>query len=443
MSRQRRNIEHFLRALDYVADPRVGIVKRIEEKLRLPGTPEFYHVYAEACRTERFGWADNFRYTGGAAVDFDRAVAKAVGEAIERYCSAFFDLDELPLHSFEEAPFKCTEPESYALYSPEQYAQPDFYYVPFTRSTPIRWTRCFDPLSGEEVYAPAAMVYIPYYFYENSPEQPVVQPISTGLSCHMGFHEAACSGICEIIERDAFTITWQAGLNPPHIIPESLSDQNYDIFQRFERTGGRATVFNITMDHGVSTILSALLSPSEAMPALAVAAAADPDPEQAVRSSLEELAHTRRYCQLLRDVMPLHDPGPNYEKVTSQASHLGFWTLHSRRELCEFLFTSKQRVEFDELQNLSRGDAEADMETLCRKIGEIGHRVLLTELTTPDVKELGFAVTRAIVPGFHPLFMGYKHRALGGTRLWEIPQKMGYKGIDRETGDNPLPHPFP
>jgi len=64
-------------------------------------------------------------------------------------------------------------------------------------------------------------------------------------------------------------------------------------------------------------------------------------------------------------------------------------------------------------------------------------------MTTLDVEDLGLKVVRAIIPGFHPLFMGHALRALGGTRLWEVPQKMGWGGISRETGDNPLAHPYP
>jgi len=67
---------------------------------------------------------------------------------------------------------------------------------------------------------------------------------------------------------------------------------------------------------------------------------------------------------------------------------------------------------------------------------------LLADVTTEDMRDLGLLVVRAVIPGFHPLFMGHQFRALGGTRLWEIPQKFGYPGISREHGDNPLPHPF-
>ncbi len=67
----------------------------------------------------------------------------------------------------------------------------------------------------------------------------------------------------------------------------------------------------------------------------------------------------------------------------------------------------------------------------------------LVDLTTEDVRPLGLRVTRAVVPGFHPLVLGHRRRALGGRRLWEVPGKLGYPGRSPEQGDNPLPHPYP
>ncbi len=67
----------------------------------------------------------------------------------------------------------------------------------------------------------------------------------------------------------------------------------------------------------------------------------------------------------------------------------------------------------------------------------------MCDVTTEDVRALGLTVVRALVPGYHPLFMGYHLRALGGERLWTIPQRLGYRGITRADGDYPYPHPFP
>ena len=80
---------------------------------------------------------------------------------------------------------------------------------------------------------------------------------------------------------------------------------------------------------------------------------------------------------------------------------------------------------------------------IAKAVEKTGDRVLIVDVTTPDVRELGFVVVRAIVPGYHPLALGFQCRARGGRRLYEVPQKLGHKGITRESGENPFPHPYP
>jgi ribosomal protein S12 methylthiotransferase accessory factor len=288
------------------------------------------------------------------------------------------------------------------------------------------------------------MVYMPYYYHLAAGDTPIVQPISTGMACHCSPAEAAVSGICEVIERDALMISWQAMLAPPQIAVESLSEKNYDLVSRFEQRGSRVTLLDITVDVGVPTILSALKSGDTSLPALVFAASSSPDPEEAARKSLEELAHTRRYCHAIKSWLPRIEPNPpSHDNVVDQVTHLNFWTDHANAHLADFLFASHERIDFATIESLATGDPGHDVEVLSRRVRAVGHRVLLVDLTTPDVRGLGLTVVRALIPGFQPLFMSYQNRSLGGSRIWEVPEKLGYPGVDRATGDNPSPHMYP
>ena len=426
-----------------LVDERVGIVQQVFEVPREAGAPDFFHFASRACNTRAFTRQENFSTAGGASTDRETALAKAVGEAVERYCAAIYEVEELPLASAADAPFPCVPPEAFALYGAEQLARPGFPWAPFEPDTPVRWTPARDPLTGETRWVPAAMVYIPYLFYQGTGDAPVVQPISTGLACHVSPAAAAVSGLCEVVERDAFTIMWQARLGMPQIRVETLSDRNYDLVARFERTGATITLLWLTLDAGIPTVLAVLRSPSPVAPALAFAAATALDPEEAVRKSLEELAHTRRYSQQITTSLPRLVPEPGHANVVDQMGHLNFWCDHANAPLADFVFASSQRLEFDELPRPATGSPAGDLEVLCRRLEGVGHRVLIADVTTPDVRDLGLAVVRAVVPGFHPLFMGFGIRALGGRRLWEVPQKLGHRGITRAEGDNPYPHPYP
>jgi ribosomal protein S12 methylthiotransferase accessory factor len=428
---------------EYLVDDHVGIVRAVEEVPREAGAPEFFHYVARACDTQAFTALTNFANSGGAALMCEHAAAKAIGEAVERYCSAIFEVDDLPLAPADDAPFACVDPSDFALYAPDQYDDPDFPWVRFEPSTTIRWAPATDLSTGVTCYVPAAMVYVPYTYYLASGDRPIVQPISTGLACHGSLGEAARSAICEVVERDAFTIAWQARISARQVLVETLSDANYDAVDRFERTGSTVTLLDITNDFGIPTILAVLRSEAPSAPALVFAAATEADPELAVRKSLEELAHTRRYSQQIKDSFPPLAPVPDHANVVDQVRHLHFWADHTNAALASFVFASPERVPFDEIVSLATGDPGSDVEALVQLIGRAGHRVLLADVTTPDVRDLGLVVVRAVVPGSHPLFMGHAMRARGGRRLWEVPQRLGHPGISRETGDNPTPHPYP
>ena len=134
---------------------------------------------------------------------------------------------------------------------------------------------------------------------------------------------------------------------------------------------------------------------------------------------------------------------PGHLNVVEQKDHLHFYCDHKRMDYVDFLFASSVRQDFDEIENPATGDDRQDLKSLLERIEGVGGRGLVVDLTTPDVAALGLSVVRALIPGFHPLFMGYGLRALGGHRLWQVPQRLGYAGIEPAGGDNPLPHPYP
>lgn len=438
------DFDNLAAVLPSIVDEAVGLIDILEEVRREPGGPNFFHYRAQASNTSAFSRETNFKHSGGASAIRESAMAKAIGEALERYCPALFDFEELLLCSWREAPSSAVEPEEWALYAPDQYAEPGFPWQIFDRDTPVRWTDAVDLSSGRKMLVPAARVYMPYNYYLGTGDTPIDQPISTGLACHRSFERAALVGLYEVIERDAVMLSWQARLSPPHIRIESLPDDIYGLVQRFERTGLRIDMLSITTDNGVPTILSTARGQNDLQPALVVAASASLDPGEAARKSLEELAHTRRYCQWVKtNLAPLAADPPDYEIVTDQLTHLAFFVDQSHAPLADFLFEGDRRTDFDEIPDCSAGDAAADLDRVVALIGATGDRCLVADLTTPDVASLGLAVVRAMVPGYQPLHMGFRLRARGGKRLYCVPQRMGYAGLAQGQSDNPVPHPYP
>ncbi|OYY69356.1 YcaO-like family protein [Sphingomonas sp. 28-63-12] len=427
--------------LGVLCDPRMGIVNDVAEIPIEPGSPRFFHFAARACNTQAFVAQRNFYQTGGAAVTREIALAKAVGEAVERYCGAIYDRETLPLASAAAASFACVDPGQFALYSAAQYAEPGFPWVPFTRETMIRWTPATDLLSGDIVHVPAAFVWIPYSFVRGSSDAPIGQPISTGLACHGSRPRAILGGLYEVVERDCFTIAWQAGIAPPRIRAETIPDAAYDMVRRFEETGDRVILLDITTDNGIPCILSVLLSDAPERPARVFAASADLDPARALAKAVEELAHTRRYAQQIRRHLPPVSDQNDWEDIVTQMDHLNFAADPANSAVIDSLLGSNERRSFADYASLAT-NPDDDVITAASRIEDTGHRAYAADLTSADMAMLGLHVWRVIVPGYHPLFMGYRIRALGGTRLFTVPQRLGHPGV-APGQDRGVPHPYP
>ncbi len=432
-------------AMDQLIDPHVGIVRRVRQIRRAPGAPNFFHFAAEPCNTAAFTRQRASAITGAAAADRARAVFKAVGEAVERYCSAIYDVDELPLSTAATAAFPCVEPSEFALFSAAQYDSPGFPWVPFTRETPLRWTPATDVRSDEIWNLPAALVFMPYPYHQGTGDSPIVQPTSAGVAWHSSPEGAALAGAYEVVERDALAIAWQARLSPPQIRLETLDDECYDLAQRFEEARSSLYLLDLTMGHGIPTVIAAVRNRQPERPALVLAAAASLDPGEAARDALEKLAHQ---CHRVQQLWSRSPPAPavsgdEFDDVVDQHDHLRLHSDHANAHLAEFLFSSSRRVELEGVRDLPTGDHGSDLRLVADKVGAVGHRLLVADLTSADVRELGLSVARVVIPGFHPLFSGHRIRALGGRRLWEVPQRLGYQALDPTQGDNPAPHPSP
>ncbi len=430
---------------DDLVDPVTGVVREVAEFRIDDDDPPFVHVLSYACSTGPMGYLPNFGNNGGVGADVYTAVGKALGEAVERYCAAMFDYGDLIWSSFRDLTEPATPPDAFALYSREQYATPRFPWRPFHDDSTVSWVRGRSLVSDEPVLVPAAFVYVPYHYRRDLGDTPVKQPISTGLACGGSVEDATLSALCEVIERDAFTLTWQARLRRPRIALDPLPAALADLVDRYHRVGLGVHLVDITTDVGCPTVLSVVEGDAPTSPAVAVAAASHPDPLVATRKSLEELAHTRKFAAQVMDYLPPVpvDVSGGHPEVDGQRAHLRFYCPQESKAWARFAWSSPAEVELAGIAALP------GLSAVVQRVAEVGEDVVAVELTTPDIAELGLHVVRVVVPGLHPLQMGHANRCLGGYRLAAALGSAAPNGTAPNGSgptwppDNPYPHPFP
>jgi ribosomal protein S12 methylthiotransferase accessory factor len=372
----------------------------------------------------------------------DQAVKGAIGEAVERYCSWQPSYDAILEASSKELGSRAISPPEFVLYSEAQYKKGEIPYRPFDEERKIGWIRGQSLPEDEEVFVPASFAYLSHL--GERVDEHMCLNTSNGLAAGSSIDAAVLSGLYELIERDGFLITWMNRLPVAEINFDGLRGLPYHIRTYYQRFGIEIRVFNATTDIPVYVMMGFAIDRSGDGPTAVVGLCCSLNPVEALTKALLEVcqgrvAETWRYRQRspqerirsFQDVGKLEDHGALF----AEPEMLG--------ELAFLLETPRlQRIE--DLANLSHGDVAADLISCVKKLRGAGRRVAYVDLTTPDVAPLGFRVVRAIATGLQPIHFGYKQERLGGRRLYEVPQALGYASETRTASDlNRCPHPLP
>ena len=424
-----------------LCDPEQGILDVVGIWPKEKGTPDF-HYYQAAVKMPGFDKnQNNIVLTAGASTDQDRALNKAIGEAIERYSGVQSEKDQTLLACYNALSQTAVHPKQFALYSPQQYRQPTFPFKNFEADTITSWSKAQDAKTRQDTWVPSCMVYVPYTFLISKGEVPIMQPISTGMAAHRSFEQAALNGILEVIERDAVSITWQARMSRPRLDLRSIGQELSQLIKNFERVGYHVQILEARNDLPVAVFIGVMRSSHPGMVPLTLSAACHLDKEVALTKCLEELALMER---ALKASLHSNDPGPwpDFDQLRNFQDHIDLWVRPEFAHHADFLVENHQEIAFDQIDSWTWKDPKQDLELLVDMVDRIGYRVLLKNLTPANMARLGYQTVKAVIPGFHPIASGHLLRATGGDRLWSLPQKLGYRGIRKSEGDNPIPCPF-
>jgi ribosomal protein S12 methylthiotransferase accessory factor len=427
-----------------IVSDRVGIISKVDFEELVPNEPEVYSAHSEPANVSVLCGQEALNHGDAASINPDRAIIKAVGESIERYCSGQYDVNDLVLTTFEEIEGEAVDPNTFSLYSDKQYSQEKFPFSPITPRTPLRWSLGHSLRDDIPRWVPAAFVYVPYLF-DDPREKSYFNPISTGLACGPDIAWALYKSILEVIERDTFMIVWKNKLSVPRLDPWSSKDPFVQqLLEVLDDVSLDCEVLYLTTNIKVPVII-VILKNSRGIPYTTMGIGADLDPNRALTQALEEAYLTflgmNRYAKFKKDFKPESD----FNNIKTPTLHaLAHAVCPELRSSLKFLTSSNTQLSFDALPNLSSESKVENVKTLVNMLADKGFDVISYDLTTLDIDEVGFKVVRSVIPGMQPLDINHSRRYEGGKRLYEVPVQMGIfeKPLCGEDL-NVYPHPFP
>ena len=440
-----RTLTEALLAAKKLVSRRTGIISSVEFENLASGEPSIYLAQSTPASNVALNGMKTMNQGDAASIDPKRAIMKAVGESIERYCPAHFKYEDFTLARHSDLDCEAVRPSDFALFSEKQYAEPDFPFSRMTESTSLRWESAYSISQDHPVLIPASFIYIPYYFDPNI-EPLVHNPISTGLACGPNLAPAICKGILEVIERDAFMIMWQNQLPCSRIDLSTVNDPFIQsMLNELEMQPLDCQAYLIPSDIEVPVIMVLLRANSGQLPHLIVGLSADLNPYKALTLALEEVSlgwvGMGRYALAQKDYR--HEE--NYQNINSVILHgIAHAVDPTLGKSLAFLNASGKQIALQDIKNNYDESMVNNVEHLVNKLAEKKLEVIAKELTTLDIDEVGLKVVRVVVPGMQPLDVNHNRRYLGGKRLYEVPYKMGLRNQPlTEEEVNPFPHMFP
>ena len=351
------------------------------------------------------------------------------------------------------------DPTTLGLHSPEQYEQSQQTHscrqlVPYHHDLACHWVWGYSFQKQSPVLVPE---HCAYYGVPASAENPVfAYDVSNGCALGNCLEEAIFHGMLEVVERDAFLLTWYAQLKAPHLDLNSLTDPTIRLLiQHLEHHSGYTIrALNITSDHAVPCLC--LLGVDEqnraGTPKALVAAGSHPHPEQALLKALREfamfLAYPRRLDQQGREqaLKMLEDAS----QVQRMEHHPLVYYLPEAFERLHFLYHPTSQQIFQEAFRdfyaapPERMDLRDDLEALIKHYLTAERDVVIVDQTAPEHRPCGLRCVKVLMPGMLPMTFGQNNRRVTGfERLHRLPFTLGYQDHPLTAAEiNPYPHPF-
>lgn len=314
----------------------------------------------------------------GKGVTTIAARVSAIMEGLERYSAELQAGDPLTAGRYQELD------EEYEILDPEELILPEGTgsdaVIPWTVGHEILFDEAGN-LILEELFVPAAAVYHPLssHFYQ------IFRTGTNGIASGNTLEEAAFHALCEVIERDAWSIC-EAGKNGGKMIIDIEDEDIVRLLDLFKEAGVTVHLRDITSDIGLPTIVAVSDDISLKDPALlCLGMGTHSSPKIAALRALTEVAQSR--------ATQIHGARED-ATIADVRKQIGY---ERTKRLNAKWFDETQTVSFSELKDISAGDFLDEIKNAVALLNRAGlQTVIVKDLTRA---ELGISVVRVIVPG--------------------------------------------
>jgi ribosomal protein S12 methylthiotransferase accessory factor len=382
---------------------------------QLPGA----HVCEHACRPATGAGK------GKTAVS---AMIRAVGEAVERYSASRLDdatLRRATVDELRDEGSAVLAPSDLCFYGEEAAARCDFPYARVSDKAELDWVLGHFLDRGALVYVPALCAF---FDYPAPPSELFCQVTSNGLAAGATSGDASFRAALELLERDAFMMTWIARRPARRVrLDATIDPVTREVARQLGERGARLEVYLLEGAPKVATVMAVGYGDGHRWPGATVALAAHPSPHAAVEKAVLEQAHSGPYfARMMIDGTRRVPERP--EDVHSLDDHAIYYFPKQRAGAFAFLDEGGQ-IDARELDE----PEDPGIEGVKEQLRAAGLRIAIVDLTSADLAPTPFRVVRAVGARFVQIHFGHSLAQLANPRL---AAALGGRAA------NPDPHPM-
>lgn len=374
-------------------------------------------------------------------------------EGLERYAGTHRRRGTSPVvesyHTLRTDGVPVLNPADCGFYAPETYAT-DHLVSPFDPDRPIPWVWGHSLRDDEPVLVPARLAH----YSAGVDADNFVFECSNGCATGGSPEEAILFGLLELIERDAFLLTWYTRARLTEIdLASCRTPAIHDMVHRAALHGYDVHAFDTRMDLAVPVVSAVAVRRDGGLGTLSFAAAAGFDPEGTVEAALSEVLTYIPYLpyQVAERHTELRAMAADFTKVLHLKDHAQLYGLpemagHAREYLEPTAVTGLTDLYADwEKLRPRTGDLLDDLRLVRDELTGAGFDVIAVDQTTPEQHRMGLHTVSTTVPGLLPLDFGWtRQRALRMPRLRTGLRDAGRRpDALQEEEIKIVPHPFP
>jgi ribosomal protein S12 methylthiotransferase accessory factor len=419
--------------VDALANPVCGLVgEGAIPVITLPTTASVNGSFAVRSDTRNYEV-----HWGGHTNTFAASRLVGVLEGLERHAGVIPRGLQAPIRaSLTELGAEALDPRDCGVYSDDFYAT-DPQVRPFAPDRPIDWVWGYSLRDERPILVPLVLTY-----YHHAPKsERFVQECSNGCASGSSLVEAVYCGLSEVVERDAFLLSWYGEIALPEIDPATSTRVETRIMvDRLRMYGYQPRFFDArTATTPMPVVVAVADRLDGGVGALCFGAGAGLDPEDALASALDEIATDSVLLRgrTERDLPRLRALAADFDLVRALHDHPMLYGVPEMRKYAEFLLGPRNRMMPVDALRPPIGpspDLAVDVRRCVAALAGEGFDVIVVNQTSPEQRGMGLHTASVLVPGLVPIDFGWRRQ-----RVLTMPRLLkNGAGLT-----NPAPHPFP